>query len=165
MLKANSPTELQLPASLYSSSVSNLFSLADCYFQHSPSSISGTQVYSNSSAPTSHFSYSSLSSLQSKSTTVSDYLTKDEEANQYSQNQNYLTQYQSMPNHHTYSEPYEYQDDESPRIAQESPRVAIKKRPKKPSTGESLAWGAAAVGILGALGAAAMIAMKSRDKK
>lgn len=70
-----------------------------------------------------------------------------------------------MPNQHTYSEAYEYQDDESPRIAQESPQVAIKKRTKKPSTGESLAWGAAAVGILGALGAAAMIAMKSRDKK
>lgn len=70
-----------------------------------------------------------------------------------------------MPNQHTYGEPYEYQDDESLQIAEEVPQTAIKKRPKKPSTGESLAWGAAAVGILGALGAAAMIAMKSRDKK
>ena len=162
MLKANSPTELQLPTSLYSSNVSNSLFSPDCYFQHSPSSVPGNRVYSNDPAPASTFS---TSSLPSRSSTVSDFLTKDEEANQYSQNQNYLAYNQSLSYHNAYSEPYAHQDYSATQATEQSKHVAIKKRSKKPSTGETLAWGAAAVGILGALGAAAMIAMKSRDKK
>ena len=165
LLKANSPTELELPASLYSSTMSFYSSPLDCYFQHSPSTASTSQIISNGPGNTSPRSSMTQTSQQSRSSFSADFLTKEEEANQYFQNQIYRGNTQPM--NEIVPSPEPYWDNSSPASysRHKSHHHSNTKRSKQISINEGVAIGAAAVGVLGAIGAAAMVIMKSKNKK
>ena len=142
--------------------MSNFFSFLDCYFQHSSPTASRNTLNSNYSSSTLNVK---SSSGPSRIFEASDYLSKDEEANQYLQSQYYRQNSQFSSRYSPYDNLPDYYHHSTSSTEEETSRKERRKTEGKPSTSQAVAWGAAALGILGAIGAAAVVVSKSKSKK